>query len=148
MVKANKSMKKLCPLGNCAKGAWVINMSIKAAVVVIKNNEKILAVSRKDNYNDWGLPGGKIEENETPKDTAIRETKEETGLTIHDLTEVFISNDNTNCLVTAFIVNKWSGNIKQEKNGGAVDWVSIDDLLNGSFGEYNKKLFKKINLIL
>lgn len=123
-------------------------MDIKAAVVVIKNNEKILAVSRKDNYNDWGLPGGKIEENETPKDTAIRETKEETGLTIHDLAEVFVSNDNTNCLVTAFIVNKWNGNIKQEKNGGAVGWVSIDDLLNGSFGEYNKKLFKKINLIL
>jgi len=40
---------------------------------------------RRDN-NKWTLPGGKANAKETPKETAIRELKEETGLSIPDLT--------------------------------------------------------------
>lgn len=35
--------------------------------------------------NEWGLPGGGMEKNETPKETFLRELKEETGLIAHDV---------------------------------------------------------------
>lgn len=37
----------------------------------------------------FGLPGGLIEEGETPEQTAVRELKEETGLTLTEIYEVF-----------------------------------------------------------
>ena len=45
-------------------------------VVVIKYKEG----NKKQGYYD--IPGGKIEDGEVPRQTAIREMKEETGLTI------------------------------------------------------------------
>jgi len=50
--------------------------------IIFSNNRKeVLLVKRRD-VPVWVLPGGGIEENETPEETVIREVKEETGLTI------------------------------------------------------------------
>lgn len=56
-------------------------ISIKAIVEV---NNKILLL--KNERNEWELPGGKIEENETTEVCVIREIKEELGI------EVMINN--------------------------------------------------------
>lgn len=50
-----------------------------------KGNLPVLLISRKKEKNSdkkeiWCLPKGKIENNETPEQAAIREVKEETGL--------------------------------------------------------------------
>lgn len=57
------------------------NMTNKNAVVcaIIKGG-KVLMVSRPENPNHYGIPGGKVEDNETPRDAAIREVAEETGI--------------------------------------------------------------------
>ena len=58
---------------------------IQYAVQVVLFNDKgeVLAVSRKDDHNDFGLIGGKMDpEDRTTWDAAVRETKEETGLDI------------------------------------------------------------------
>ncbi|MEQ8674467.1 MAG: NUDIX domain-containing protein [Aggregatilineales bacterium] len=49
-------------------------------VAVIRENE-VLLIQRKD-FEVWGLPSGEIEAGETPAQAAIRETLEETGLTV------------------------------------------------------------------
>lgn len=51
------------------------------ACVIISDNNKILLQLKMDNKK-WGLPGGSIEIGEKVEETAIREVKEETGLSI------------------------------------------------------------------
>jgi 8-oxo-dGTP diphosphatase len=56
------------------------------AAVIIENN-RILCVQRNENKFDyiskkWEFPGGKVEENETPEETIVREIKEELNLHI------------------------------------------------------------------
>lgn len=54
---------------------------------LIKDNKVVVTKykqgNRKEGYYD--IPGGKIEEGEIPKQTAIREMKEETGIDIKNL---------------------------------------------------------------
>ncbi|MGA8163625.1 MAG: NUDIX domain-containing protein [Waddliaceae bacterium] len=54
-------------------------MKSSVVAIVFKENErKVLAIQRRD-CPVWVLPGGKIEESETPEKAVIRETFEETG---------------------------------------------------------------------
>ena len=71
-------------------------MKSAVCVLITDKDKNILSVSRKDNHNDWGLPGGKLEDNESFLDAAIRETLEETGysISIIDPLNYFESIDN------------------------------------------------------
>ena len=58
---------------------------IEVVTVYIEYNGQILLLHRQNNKsqgNKWGIPGGKVEKNETPLQAVIRETKEETGIDI------------------------------------------------------------------
>lgn len=57
---------------------------IGAAAMIFNTHGEILIV--KPNYrDDWLLPGGSVEEFESPKEGCVREIKEEVGLNITDL---------------------------------------------------------------
>lgn len=65
---------------------------VEIAAVYIEYNDKILLLHRQDNKsqgNKWGIPGGKVDKEETPLQAAIREVKEETG---YDISEQAIEN--------------------------------------------------------
>ena len=61
-----------------------IIMNAGAVIIVNEKNEVLLQLRGDDKF--WGLPGGIMEMNETPKQTAIREAYEETGYHI-EITE-------------------------------------------------------------
>ncbi|MBP1989640.1 NUDIX hydrolase [Paenibacillus eucommiae] len=53
---------------------------VSAATIVFNNQEEILLI--KGPRRGWEMPGGQVEEGESLKDAAIRETKEEAGIDI------------------------------------------------------------------
>ncbi len=63
-----------------------------SAFVINPENKKILLVKHEE-WNRWVQPGGHMEDNETPEETAIREVYEETGLKIKILGERFPRED-------------------------------------------------------
>lgn len=46
------------------------------------DDEGRLLVQRRADDGTWGLPGGFVNPNESPRETAVRETREETGLVV------------------------------------------------------------------
>ncbi len=62
---------------------------IGAGVLIFDESGRLLIV--KPNYKEgWSIPGGAVDDNETPKRTALRETKEEIGLDLHDVSLVCV----------------------------------------------------------
>lgn len=53
---------------------------VSAATIVINSKNEILLI--KGPRRGWEMPGGQVEEGESLKDAAIRETKEESGIDI------------------------------------------------------------------
>lgn len=53
-----------------------------ASGVVIFNNSKEILLVKPTYKNHWSVPGGVIDENESPRDAALREAKEEINLNL------------------------------------------------------------------
>lgn len=67
----------------------IFNPKFEAVGCFLEHQEKILLLLRQNNKsqgNTWGIPGGKLEKDETPIETAIRETFEETAFKISTFT--------------------------------------------------------------
>lgn len=59
--------------------------SAGAVIYTIKNNIKYFLLVFSARNNEWGFPKGHIENNETEKETAVREIFEETGIGVKDI---------------------------------------------------------------
>jgi 8-oxo-dGTP pyrophosphatase MutT (NUDIX family) len=112
-------------------------MNITAQTVLINPQGFVLGVSRKDNHQDFGLCGGKMEEidNGDPQMTAIRETFEETGLKISNLRLVFAMHKDGYMGYT--YLADYEGEINHNEPH-VVKWVPFEVLISGSFGKYNQ----------
>jgi len=125
--------------------------------LVINNSGLVLACSRKDNKEIFGLPGGKVDLTDWHlEDAARRELYEETGIWAGSGTPVFTAmcygSDGKHYLTTTFIWNQLPSEPRQIEGEGLVAWVSTDVMcrLNigkyKNFGIYNRKLFEHMDI--
>lgn len=126
--------------------------SLKAAGVCFYclSTGRVLGVSRRHEATKFGIAGGKVDDGETFKEAAFRETLEETGL---DLTKDPImgifEDDCYGYLMRSYLVYtpfEENHKIIPEKYL-TVEWISIKKLLEGPYKEYNTKMLKKFKLL-
>ena len=109
-----------------------MNKKIRKAVrtYLIKNNKVVVIRYRQHDNGYYDIPGGKIEDGETPDETSIREFKEETGIIItkqHYIGHNTIEYPDRIFDFEIFFVDDYIGE-PQEFDENDSMWINIDDL--------------------
>ena len=111
-------------------------------IVVVDENDQLLLVKRnvEPKIGHWCLPGGFMELNEAPEDSALRELAEETGLVgeMVDLLGVTTSPSSMydTILMLGFLVRRFSGEIMAGDDASEVRWFRLDDLPEIAFDSH------------
>lgn len=100
---------------------------------LIKDNKVVAIKYKKGNEKEgyYDIPGGKIEYAENPKETAIREMKEETGINIKKLQHkgnMIVEYPHRKFIFDVFLSNEYEGE-PQEFEENTSEWIDIKELL-------------------
>ncbi len=105
---------------------------VLAGCVILDNACRMLAIHRKD--KQWEMPGGKVEEYETPNQTAIRELKEELNVMVNIEKELGLTVFEENSIEIKYIwflsTIVFGEPIVMESGHDNVGWFSFDELIN------------------
>ncbi len=109
---------------------------IPSVLVYVRRDDEVLLMHRhkEPNLGLWVAPGGKVELNESPQDTAVRELYEETGLRVGDVrlrglcTEVSPLDD-WQWMLFVFTAHTFSGELRPDLREGALAWTPIETYL-------------------
>lgn len=122
--------------------------SYQAVYVIFKKDGKVAFVLRTntDWMNDhYGLPAGKVEKGETYTQAAIREAKEEVGITLTpDQVKPVLTwqrhHDDTDWADVIFEATNWNGELynAEPEVHGEVAWFSLDALPENVIPELRK----------
>ena len=112
-------------------------MTVELTTMVMIQNpdtKEVLVQNRKLKWPGWSFPGGKVEPGENFYDCAVREIKEETGLTVTNLEScgvVHWCNLDTNdrYLVFLYKTQSYSGKVITDSLEGDHFWCDIETLL-------------------
>ena len=116
-------------------------IGLGATTMVFNDRNEILLNLRADT-NTWGIPGGSMELYETIEETAIRELKEECGITAEKLELVAVlsgkeyyfeypNGDKMCTVIVLFKVMNYSGDVKvSDSESKQLKFFSLDNLPN------------------
>lgn len=126
---------------------WKMLESVPRAVfVIVINRNMVLFVRHGEGSGNpagtYGLPGGKIELHEDPRQTAVRELFEETGIIalsadITQLgsysTDIETKNGMEPWTVELYLCKRFEGQIRQREKSEARAWLRIADVLDARY---------------
>ncbi len=128
-------------------------------LIIDKKAKTILAIKRKKGDNHypgmWALPGGQVEKGETLRKAAVRELKEETGLTLASFGtktllkgELTINKKKGSLLVHEVSVKK--GKISPtDPQIDKAEWIESDDLISSLImNQYPRAQIQKLSQLL
>lgn len=127
-------------------------ISSGAVVYSFFENSKVIKylVIKNKNGHHWSFPKGHIEKGETIKDTALREIKEETGLSVIIESKTVAVNTYSpyqNCIkdVYFFLARTDEHDFRlQESEIDEIKWLSYDEVLQILTYDNDKKVFKEL----
>ena len=125
------------------------------ATTLVFNDKNELLLNLRSDTNTWGIPGGSMELYETIEETAVRELKEETGITAEKLELVTVlsgkdyyfeypNGDKMCTVIILFKVLNYLGNMKVSDNESKqLKFFKLDALPN--MESRAKSIIDKIN---
>lgn len=105
-----------------------------ACDMILIEDGKILLVRRgREPFKDeWAIPGGRIEDDETAEQCLKREMKEETGLEVEPIKLVGIysdpKRDPRGIIAAAYLVRRTGGELKAGDDAAETEWFELEAL--------------------
>lgn len=98
--------------------------------LIVKGNELLLLNRQHDAYTGYIAPGGRIEFPESPAACAIREVKEETGLTVTNLKfkglAEYMNPGNERYMIFNYLTRDFEGDLLADSREGKPEWISLE----------------------
>lgn len=120
----------------------------QVAIAVVEHDERFLIGPRAAGLplaGLWEFPGGKIADDETPEEAAVRECREETGLEVEAVGSYpGVVWDYPHGLVSLHYIDCRPLDPKAEPRGG-FRWVPRDELAEHRFPEANAVLIERLS---
>ncbi len=106
---------------------------VAAGAVVVDPLERVLLVrrGRPPGAGEWTLPGGRVEDGESPAAAAVRELREETaieGRVVAPLGVVKIEREGVHYSIHEFLVEPSGGPARASDDAADVRWAHRDEL--------------------
>jgi 8-oxo-dGTP pyrophosphatase MutT (NUDIX family) len=112
------------------------NVGVKAAI--FDNEGRMLLMKRPDDSEyvagTWDIPGGAVEPLEPPAETAVRETREETGLDVEtvEVVDAYFMDPNPlnphGHVLLLYLCDVTSGTLRLSHEGDALEYWEIEDV--------------------
>lgn len=114
----------------------ILGMASSGVVCYIRDRGRVLLQLKADGRfggGFWNAPGGKVDDGESPAEAAVREVREETGLSVSDVRDhgslTFYFGDGTEpeLVVHVFCAGRFEGEARANEEG-RLEWVAEDAL--------------------
>ncbi|CDQ19263.1 8-oxo-dGTP diphosphatase [Halobacillus karajensis] len=123
----------------------------RVANCILRVDDSVLML-KKPRRGWYVAPGGKMEDGENIKDSAVREFKEETGLSIDNpelrgsFTFIMREGEKTaqEWMMFTFYSTSYSGDLLEVSEEGELEWVPVDEVLQKPMAEGDREIFKHI----
>lgn len=118
---------------------------------ILMQDDKILLL-KKPRRGWYAIPGGKMEQGESVKESVVREYREETSLHIQnpELAGVFtftVQDKDTivpEWMMFTFICNAYKGELTEHCNEGILEWVERDKITELPMAAGDRKIFEHV----